>query len=55
MIAWQITERHLATLTQAAELLHRHPSTLSKSIARYQRARPELFRLDVFHHLQPLG
>jgi hypothetical protein len=55
MVAWQITERHLDSLTQVAALLHRHPSTLSKAIARHQRAQPQLFRLDVFHHLLPLG
>lgn len=55
MVAWHVTARRLTSLTGVSAMLHRHPSTLSKSILRHQRTHPHLFRLDAFHHSQPLS
>src|SRR5690606_19005421 len=55
LIAWYATERRIATLSEVARHLRRDPSTLSVAITRYRSCRPELFRLDAFRHLAPLG
>lgn len=45
-IAWHVTQRELATLTEVSRLLGRAPSTLSTTIPRCQFKDPSLFRLS---------
>jgi hypothetical protein len=54
VIAWQVIERRLTSLTGIAAILRRDPSTLSKAIARHRRLQPHLFRLDALRTLLPL-
>lgn len=55
VIAWHATERGIATLTEVARRLRRHPSSLSSAIERYRGERPDLFALNALHHLVPLA
>lgn len=55
LIAWNATERGVASLSEVARYLRRDPSTLSVAIRRYRASRPELFKLEAFHFLTPLG
>lgn len=45
LIAWNATERGVATLAQVARRLERDPSTLFVAVQRYRALRPELFEL----------
>ena len=43
VIAWHATRASIATLSEVARHLGRHPSTLSIAIERYRLRRPDLF------------
>lgn len=53
-IAWHVTERELATLSDIAARFGRDPSTLSVAIRRYRTKRKDLFRLDAISAFAPL-
>lgn len=55
VIAWHTTVRGIATLAEISRYLGRVSSTLSKTITSYRKRQPELFKLDAFTHLLPLG
>lgn len=55
VIAWHATELGIASLSTVANYLRRHPATITLGIARHRQRRPDLFRLDAFRHLVPLG
>lgn len=54
-IAWHVTERELATLSDMAARFGRDPSTLSVAIRRYRTKRKDLFRLDAISAFAPLS
>lgn len=53
--AWYATERRIASLHEVARYLGHSASSLTRAISRYQRQQPELFTLDAFTNLVPLG
>lgn len=57
LIAWHATRSGVATLSEVARHLGRHPSTLSIAIERYRLRRPDLFgeRLEESHAGGPPG
>lgn len=55
LIAWHVTERGIASLSEVARRLRRHPSSLSSAIAYQRSRRPELFQLNALHYFVPLG
>lgn len=55
VIAWHTTVRGIATLAEISRYLGRVSSTLSKTITSYRKRQPDLFKLDAFTHLLPLG
>ncbi|AMN47863.1 hypothetical protein ACG33_12285 [Steroidobacter denitrificans] len=55
VIAWHAIELGVARLSTIANYLGRDPATITLGIARHRVRRPELFRLDAFRHLVPLG
>jgi hypothetical protein len=46
VIAWHVSEGHLATLTSVASDFYRSTASLSVAIGRYRRIRPDLFQRD---------
>jgi chromosomal replication initiation ATPase DnaA len=44
LIAWHVTQNHIATLTEVSRRLGRDPSSVYTAYMRYQMARPQLFR-----------
>lgn len=55
LIAWYATERGIATLSEVARRMRRHPSTLSMAISHYRSCRPELFKLTALHDVVPIA
>lgn len=54
-LAWYVTERRAASLSEVARYLGHSASSLTRAITRHQRRQPELFTLDAFAHLCPLA
>lgn len=54
MITWHAVERGVASLTQVARLLYRHPSTLSLAVTRYRLLNPPLFEHDALRCSRPI-
>ncbi len=53
-IAWHAVERRVATITEVARFLGRHPSSLSSGIARHRKLHPDLFNHAALRHARPL-
>jgi REP element-mobilizing transposase RayT len=54
-MAWYVTERRAASLSEVARYLGHSASSLTRAITRHQRRQPELFTLDAFASLCPLA